>query len=387
MRTVGIAGIGVHPFGKHPDQSLKSLAEVAVRAALHDAGVDREEIQAAYAANAVAGLITGQETVRGQVVLRAMGLGGIPVVNVENACAGASTALHQGWLAVAAGLYDRVLVVGFEKMTHPDRARTFQAIASGLDVEAEAERAAASGAPSHSVFMETYADKARALEARFGVDARDFAWIAAKNHVHAVTSPIAQYRFAMTPREVLDDRMVVPPLTRSMCSPIGDGAAAVVLTAQEAPSVRIAGFGMATASAEGQALAPVVQRAAEAAWRMSGIGPQDVDVAEVHDATASAELQAYHELGFAPDGDVRALVRSEATQLGGRIPVNTGGGLECRGHPVGATGLAQIVELTQQLRGASGPRQVEGARVAVAQNAGGHLGDENAVSVVTVLTR
>ncbi|MEO0605349.1 MAG: thiolase family protein [Myxococcota bacterium] len=387
MRTVGIAGIGAHPFGKHRDRSIKSLAQVAVDAALADAGVAAPGIQAAYAANAVAGLVTGQETVRGQVVLRAMGLGGIPVVNVENACAGASSALQQGWLAVAAGLYDCVLVVGFEKMTHPDRAVTFRAIASGLDVEAEAERARRDEAPAHSVFMETYATKARWLMERFGVEARDFAWIAAKNHVHAVASPIAQYRFAMTPDEVLADRMVVDPLTRAMCSPIGDGAAAVVLTADPTPRVRIAGFGMATAAAEGQRLDPVIRRAADAAWQMAGIGPEDVDVAEVHDATASAELQAYDELSLAPDGDVRALVRTEATQLGGRIPVNTGGGLECRGHPVGATGLAQVVELTAQLRGTAGERQVEGARVAVAQNAGGHLGEENAVSVVTVLTR
>lgn len=391
MRSVVLAGLGMTRFGKFPDRGLKALGSEAVTAALDDAGVGASTVEAAWSANAVAGLITGQETVRGQVVLRAMGLGGIPVINVENACAGASTALFQAWMAVAAGMHDVVLAMGMEKLTHPDRERTFAAIASGLDVEAEAARARVNDR-DHSVFIETYAAKARAYQARTGATDLDFAWVAAKNHVHAVDSPVAQYRFAMTPEQVLQDRMVVPPLTRAMCSPIGDGAAAVVVTTEArarawgVPAIRLAGFGIATAAAEGQTLEPVITRAAQGAYEMAGLGPEDVDVAEVHDATASAEVMAYEELGFAGPGEGVALVREEATRLGGPLPVNTGGGLECRGHPVGATGLAQIVELGWQLRATAGRRQVEGARVALAQNAGGHLGHENAVAVVTVIT-
>ena len=391
MNTVVLAGLGMTKFGKFPDRTLKDLGQEAVAAALADAGIAAADLQAAWSANAVAGLITGQETVRGQTVLRAMGIGGIPIVNVENACAGSSTALFQAATAVAAGLHDVVLVLGVEKMTHPDKQRTFDAIASGLDVE-EHPQAGPDGR-DHSVFMETYAAKARAYMASAGANPKDYAWVAAKNHQHAVHSPVAQYRFAMTPEEVLADRMIVDPLTRSMCSPIGDGAAAVIVTAESVARgwgvipIRLAGFGLTSAAAEGQPLDPVIARAAAIAFERAGVDPVDVDVAEVHDATASAEMMAYEELGFAAPGDGVKLVREHATALGGRLPVNTGGGLECRGHPVGATGLAQVVELGWQLRGHAGARQVPDAKVAVAQNAGGHLGHENAVGMVTVLTR
>jgi acetyl-CoA acetyltransferase len=403
VRNTVIAGVGITAFGKFPGRGLKDLGAEAVRAALADAGVDGAAVEAAWSANAVAGLITGQETIRGQVVLRAMGLGGIPVVNVENACAGASTALYQAWMAVAAGAHEVVLALGVEKMTHPDKQRTFTAIASGLDVEAEAAKAGGSDR-AHSVFMETYAAKARALMDRTGATPGDLAWVAAKNHVHAVESPVAQYRFPMTVDEVLADRMVVDPLTRSMCSPIGDGAAAaIVMSADRAQrlgaggrAVRLAGFGLTSAAAPPAGVEPgavgpessaasVIARAADKAYAMAGLGPGDVHVAEVHDATASAELAAYEELGFADDPV--GLVKDEVTRLGGRLPVNTGGGLECRGHPVGATGLAQLVELVGQLRGAAGARQVPGARVGLAQNAGGFLGQENAVGMVTILVR
>jgi acetyl-CoA acetyltransferase len=394
MREVDLIGLGMTRFAKHRDRGLKDLGAEAIRAALDDAGVAPEGIQAAWAANAVAGLITGQETIRGQVVLRAMGLGGLPVVNVENACAGSSTALWQAWMAVASGLYDCVLAFGVEKMTHPDKARTFQAIASGLDVEWAAEQEAAAGAgETRSIFMDTYAEKARRYLAETGATERDIAWVSAKNHVHGALNPYAQYRFAMTPDEVLADRMVAPPLTRSMCSPIADGAAAVVVATPEVGrrlgvrGVRLRGFGLASALAEGQQGDDVIARAARAAWEQAGLGPDDVDVVEAHDATASAELMAWESLGLCGPGEAARLVAEEATRLGGRIPVNPSGGLECRGHPVGATGLAQVVELGWQLRGEAGDRQVEGARVGVAQNAGGHLGHENAVGLVTVLSR
>jgi acetyl-CoA acetyltransferase len=394
MGHVFVAGAGMTRFAKHRDLGLKDLTRQAVTAALEDAGLRPEALEAAFVANAVAGLITGQETIRGQVVLRAMGLGGLPVINVENACAGASTALHLAAHAVAAGQYERVLCLGVEKMTCPDKRRTFAAIASGLDVEAAAEEAAARGVSEgagekRSVFMDYYAARARAFLAERGRDARDLAWVAHKNRAHAGANPFAQYREPLSVEAVLADVPVVDPFTRAMCSPVADGAAAVIVSRTPPPdrrAVRVAASALVSAAAPGQALDDVVRRASRRAYETAGVGPADVDVAEVHDAAASAELMAYEQLGLCPEGEAPGLVAEEATRLGGRLPVNPSGGLECRGHPVGATGLGQLVELTWQLEGRAEGRQIPGARVALAQNAGGHLGDDNATCAVTLLT-
>ena len=399
MRPVRVLGVGMTRFGKFLDRGLKSLGREAVEASLADAGVAASGIEAAYVGNAVAGLITGQETIRGQVVLNAMGIGGIPVFNVDNACASASSALHLAWLAIASGQHECVLALGVEKMTHPDKRRTFDAISSGLDVEAAAEEAESHGVGSgagetRSVFMDYYANSIRAYMSRYGLTRRHIAEVSAKNHRHASMNPYAQYRASITAEEVLGDVIVVDPLTRSMCSPIADGAAAALVCSEDfarragGRPVRIAATCIRSACAgTGDGDGDVVCRTARIAYETAGIGPEDVDVVEVHDATASAEIQAYESLGLCARGDAGALVDEGATRVGGRIPVNPSGGLECRGHPVGATGLAQVTELVWQLRGDAGDRQVEGAAVGVAQNAGGYLGHENATAAVTVLTR
>jgi acetyl-CoA acyltransferase len=398
MRDVILAGIGMTRFGKFMDKGLKVLGKEAVNAALKDAGVEAPALQAAYVGNAVAGLITGQETIRGQVVLRAMGIGGLPVFNIDNACAGSSSALNLAWVAVASGQYDCVLALGVEKMTHPDKKRTFTAIASGLDVEAAAEEAAAHGVAEgagekRSVFMDYYADSIRRYMDKFGLTQAQIAQIASKNHYHASLNPYAQYRNLMSVEEVLADVDVVYPFTRSMCSPIADGAAAVVVCSAEyakklgAKPVKIAATMLRSAESAGSEDDNVIRRSADAAYEMAGIDPSDVRVVEVHDATASAEIQAYEQLSLCGEGEAVRLIQEDDTRLGGKVPVNTSGGLECRGHPVGATGLAQICELTWQLRGEAGERQVQGQpKVALAQNAGGHLGNENATCAVTILT-
>jgi acetyl-CoA acetyltransferase len=406
-REVLVVGVGMTRFGKHVDRTMKSLAGEALAAALEDAGVGRETIDAAFVGNAVQGVMDGQECVRGQVVLREHGIGGIPVVNVENACASASSALHLAWQAVAGGFHDCVLALGMEKLYHPDKARSFAALAGAVDVELLAQLKSAlgsmrrsegggDGGGGRSLFMDVYAAAARQHMARYGTTVEHFAAIAAKNSFHGSLNPRAQYQQAHTVAEVLAAPMIAVPLTRLMCSPIGDGAAAAIVVAGDhlerlrrrggAPPVRIAASVLTTGRDRGADEPDPVTWAARAAYEQAGVGPMDVDVAEVHDATAPAELMIYEELGFCPEGEGARLVDAGETTLGGRRPVNPSGGLLSKGHPVGATGLAQIVELVDQLRGRAGRRQVAGARVGLAENAGGAVRGDPAAVAIHILT-
>jgi acetyl-CoA acetyltransferase len=409
MRDALVLGVGMTRFAKHLERSMKSLAGEALDAALADAGLGRDVIEAAFVGNAAQGVLSGQECVRGQVVLREHGLGGIPIVNVENACASSSTALHLAWQAVAGGFHDCVLALGMEKLYHPDKSRTFAALAGAVDVELLAALrealGAAGGAPAggdgggekRSLFMDVYAAAARSHMARFGTRIEHFAAIAAKNSFHGSLNPKAQYQEARTVEEVLASPVVAPPLTRLMCSPIGDGAAAAIVASVEWVAHRerrglvlprpariaasVVGSGRDRREDEPDAVTAVARRAYERA----GIGPADIDLAEVHDATAPAELMLYEELGFCGPGEGARLVESGETRLGGARPVNTSGGLIAKGHPVGATGLAQIAELVEQLRGRAGRRQVAGARIGLAENAGGAVRGEPAAIAVHIL--
>ena len=393
MREVVIAGVGMTHFGKFLERSLRSLAEEAVREALADARTSAGEVGMVAFGNAAAGLVTGQEMIRGQAALRDTGLLGLPLINVENACASGSSAVHLAWMAVASGAADVAVAVGAEKLTHPEKERAFRAIGTAVDLErmeefAGAERTGAGA--QRSFFMDVYARSAREYLERSGASVRDFAEVAVKNHAHGALNPRAQYRDAVSVEQVLGSREISAPLTLLMCSPIGDGAAALVLCTPEharragADAVRVRASAVTTSLDREGPSAP--QRAAERAYAAAGLGPQDLDVVEVHDATASAELPVYEEIALCAAGEAAALLRSGATRLGGRIPVNASGGLLSKGHPVGATGAAQLVELTEQLRGRAGARQVARARVALAENAGGHLGGGPAVAVVTILS-
>ncbi len=399
MRQVAVIGAGMTRFGKHIDRSMKDLAREAVEGALRFAGVEKDAIEAAAVGNAVAGLITGQECVRGQVVLREMGIGGIPVINTENACASASTAFHLAWLYVASGMYDVVLAVGMEKLFHPDKKRTFQAIGSGIDVELADEFArqmsgeqSAGAGESRSVFMDYYANIARQHMARYGTTREQFARIAAKNHTNGSLNPHAQYQTPRTVEEVLTAPMIAEPLTRMMCSPIGDGAAAVlVTTAEKARQLTTKPvFVRASILGSGEDHDPdapgIVTKVARKAYAMAGIGPQELQVVEVHDATAPAELLAYEDLELCRAGEGGKLIDDGVTALGGRVPVNPSGGLLAKGHPIGATGVAQIAEIFWQLRGEAGKRQVSGARVGLTENGGGVLRGENAAATVHIFT-
>lgn len=397
--TVFVAGAGMTRFEKSP-RSLRDLAGEAVSAALADAGVSVPEIEAAYVANAVAGLVTGQEMIRGQVVLRPLGIEGIPIFNVENACASAASALHLGWQAVATGLDDVVLCVGAEKLSHEDKTVGMEAIGTAIDVEMRAELAeevrvdGSDEGGERSFFMDLYADMARRYMRASGASPEHLAMVTVKNQRNGGLNPRAQYGGELTVAEVLASRPVVSPLTLLMCSPISDGAAAVVLMSERAarrasrlgPRIRASVVRSGVRHDKDDPTAGSAARAARAAYEMAGLGPSDLDCAEVHDASAPAELIVYEQIGLAEPGGGPSLIESGATALGGRLPVNTSGGLLSKGHPIGATGIAQICEATWQLRGEGGARQVEGARVALTQNGGGWLEGDSAAMAVHVLT-
>ncbi|GAB3565919.1 thiolase family protein [Amycolatopsis endophytica] len=390
MTDVVIAGAAMTRFGKFGGSTIRSLSEEAVSDALADAGLTPAEVGMVFFANAAAGMLTGQEMIRGQVALRHTGLLGAPIVNVENACASASTAFHLAVTAVAGGAVDVALAVGVEKLTHHDKTKSFAAIATAVDQLEPGELRQWTDtecAGRGSLFMDIYAAQTRAYMARTGATAADFAEVSVKSHDHASLNPKAQYRERVTAGEVLASRLVSEPLTVLMCSPLGDGAAAIVVcSAARARALGVSGVrvrGCALVSGDGEKGS--LQRAATRAFNSAGLGPEDLDVLEIHDAAAPAELMVYEDLGLCGEGQGAALLRSGQTRLGGSCVVNPSGGLLAKGHPIGATGCGQLVELTDQLRGRCGPRQVPGARVALAENGGGFLGRDTAAMVVTIL--
>ncbi|MCH8488307.1 MAG: thiolase family protein [Oceanicaulis sp.] len=412
MTALCIAGIAMTAMGKRPEASVKSLTAEAVSAALADAGVGADRIEAAWFSNTRQPILEGQNTIRGQVALRAMGIGAIPVVNVENACASGSTAVIQAAAAIRAGMYSCVLVVGAEKMFFPDRPeQVAAAFRGGTDIEtvdrihAEISDLASELIPkalrgqeaqTRSFFMDSYAAFARLHMKTFGSTQRQLAAVASKNHGHSTLNPLAQYRKAMSIEAVLADKLIVWPFTRAMCAPVSDGAAALVLMAAEAVpqaarsrAVKLRGFALGSGAdrAPDDFAAHVGRRVALSAYEAAGISPRDIDLAEVHDATSYAEIQQVENLGLCPMGEGGAFAEAGHTTLGGRVPVNPSGGLVSKGHPVGATGIAQLYELCLHLRDEAGARQVERPRIAVAENGGGFLQCEEAATAVTVLER
>jgi acetyl-CoA acetyltransferase len=409
LSKVYIVGVGMTPFGKFLDLSIKALSRRAVEAALGDAGASKDQIDAAFFANATQSPLEGQHMVGGQIALREMGFERLPVFNVENACASSSSALHLAYAYVRGGLADVALAVGAEKMYGSDRDKTFSVFNGAWDVhtvdatvsrleEIGRDVSPPQGAPAgeRSVFMDVYAALAKLHMKTFGSTQRDLAVISAKNHQHSVGNTRSQYRKAMSVDEVLGARTISWPLTLPMCSPISDGAAAAVLVSESAlkrfdrsRAVEV----LASVVKSGTDRAPqdyerhICRLAAMEAYEAAGIGPKDVSVAEVHDASAFAELLQTELLGFCEFGEGGRLAESGATSLGGRLPVNPSGGLESKGHPIGATGLGQVFELATQLRHEARERQVEGARLALAENGGGFHGYEEAVACVTILGR
>jgi acetyl-CoA acyltransferase len=380
-----VAGGAVGRFGPFIDRSILDIALPVIGEALAPAGIAGTDVQTAFVGNAFGGAIANQESILAQILLAPAGICGIPVHTVKNACSSGSTAVHLGWSAVAYGQYDCVLVLGAEKLTHADRRLSFAALATATDhpsVDA-----------SRSVFMDVNAARACRYMERYGAEPRHFARVAVKNRRHASLNERAAVRRPISVEEVLNDRVVVPPLTRAMCGGIVDGAACLILMSSDFAARRAishvtrvvascAVSGLPGGSANGNA----TERAGAAAYEQSGIDPKDVAVAEVHDATSPQELFDLEDLKLCGRGEAIRLVEDGDTSLGGRIPVNTSGGLASRGHPVGATGVAQVVEIHEQLLGRAGPRQAGAPKVGLAQMAGGLLGGDSAVATVHILT-
>ncbi len=404
-----IAGISCTKLGKRPTDSVKALVAEAVSAALADAGADGSHVEAAWFSNTRQPILEGQNAIRGQVALRPLGLSGIPVANIENACASGSTALIQATAQLRAGMIDVALVVGAEKMVFPDRPEAVAAaFLGGTDIhDLENTRAYARGLGidvddesngRRSIFMDLYAAQARLHMQKFGTTQEDFARIAAKNHTHAQHNGRAQFRTPFTVEQVMTDREIVFPFTRAMCAPISDGAAAAIVCSEKGLRRLAIGTGRAV-RIRASVLRSATIREPEAfdrhigrltaleAYEAAGLGPNDVDLAEVHDATAYAEVQQIENLGLAEPGSVGERLRRGDFAIGGRQPVSASGGLLAKGHPVGATGLIQLHDLCEQLRGEAGAAQVEGARIGIAENGGGFLGGEEGATAVTVLER
>jgi acetyl-CoA acyltransferase len=409
---VYVAGVGMTPFGRHQDKSVKDLTRSAVEQVLADAGCDKSQVQAAFFGNSTQGHMEGQDMIRGELALRAMGMQGLPVVNVENACASASTAFHLAVNYVRAGAADIVLAVGAEKMFSTDKARTFSAFDGAWDVhdtEAGTRRLLEMGqgiepppgsmsTKPYSVFMDIYASMGRMHMREYGTTQRQFAAVSAKNHKHSVHNPLAQYRDPYSVDDILHAPPITYPLTLPMCSPISDGGAAAIvcseaglarLTGPRGRAIRVLASVIQTGSDRPAAALDrhLVRLGSNKAYEQASVGPQDVSVAEVHDATAIGEVIQSEVLGLCEPGMGGPLAERGETSIGGRIPINPSGGLESKGHPIGATGLGQIHELVTQLRGEAGQRQVQVARIALAENGGGLCGVEEAVACITLLGR
>lgn len=404
--TVYLAGINMTPFGVFFDRSIKDLTREAVEGALADAGAQKSDIEAAFFANTSQNILEGQTVIAGQVALRSMGFERIPMVNVENACASGATAIHMAVSYVRSGMADIALAVGAEKMNFPDMSKTFAMFEGGCDVhdvdgvqrifrELGGEEFDA-GSGHRSAFMEVYSTVARAHMREFGTTQRQFAQISSKNHQHSVNNPLSHFRKAFSVDEILGARSIGFPLTVPMCSPMTDGGAAAVicnaaglkrLKAQRPLKILASVIGTGTNRHLANWGQSVTRLTALRAYEEAGIEAHDVSVAEVHDATAVGELLQSEYLGFCEIGGGGQLAESGATTLGGRIPINTSGGLESKGHPIGATGIGQMYELALQLRGEAGQRQVMNANIGLAENGGGMFAGEEAVVCINIISK
>ena len=379
MGQVAVIGVGMTRFGKFPDRSVEDLGREACWAAIQDAGIDPRDIQAAFCGHIYQGSVAGQR------ILAELGLTGIPIYNIENACASSSSGMELACLGILSGQWDMVMALGAEKLY----GKIHGAIAPD---ESDIEGDLGIVAPGF------WAMRARRHMHQYGTTAEQLAEVSVKNHRNGCLNPHAQYQKPVTVEEVLASRLIADPLHLLDCCPIGDGAAAAILVSDRvvrkysAQPIWVAGIAFTTGSVESGAgdstFEQLTDRAAKDAYARAGIGPEDVDVAEVHDCFTIAEIVRMESLGLCPRGEGGRWVAEGRTEIGGEIPINPSGGLLAKGHPVGATGIAQVAEIVWQLRGNAGDRQVEGATVGLTHNRGGIVGGtEGAACCVTILKR
>ena len=413
--SVYIIGSYCMPFQKWPEKGLKELTREAYMGALADAQMDRgTDIQAAWFGNCF-GYYWKQPCIRGNVCFIPLVREGLfperaPIINVEGGCATASLALASAYKEIKAGDADVTLAIGVEKMFDPENPRAiYRLFADGIDQLDPQEWMDHYGTvlrgigrefdpkPDDSIAMHTYAAQAAYHMSRYGTTAEQIAFGCAKNHNNGALNEFAQYRFEMTPEQVLADRMVSPPLTRAMCAPIGDGAAAAIVCSEKylrsqpesvrRRAVKIRALALTGGKYRGLDEPALTREAADRVYRSAGITAKDVDLAEVHDATSFSEIYQCEMLRFCEIGQGGPYVASGATGLSGERPINTSGGLVSKGHPVGATGLSMTYELVKQLRGEAGSRQVKDAELALAENGGGVIGLEEALAAVVLYER
>jgi acetyl-CoA acetyltransferase len=414
MRSVYIIGAYSTQFKKWPEKTFRDLTRDAYLGVLDDAGMPNgDEIQFAWFGNCgMAGW--GQPNIRGQVCFSPLAEEKlfperVPMINVEGACATASMALHGAWKDILSGQSEVALAIGVEKLFRPqaDAAAMLDDFRGGMDnfdPEKTLDYYRRAGEitghqfdpkSDRTLFMDTYAMQACYHMWRYGTTQRQIAMAASKNHWFGSRNPKAQYQFEVPLERVLEDRLVSYPLTRSMCAPVGDGAAAAIVCSEDylknLPSrvrnraVKIAAS-VLTGGKYRELDEPGLSRvAADKAYQQAGAGPEDMDVAEVHDATSFCEIYQLEMLRLCKEGEGGKFVESGATAIGGSIPTNTSGGLVSKGHPVGATGLSMIYELVTQLRGEAGERQTPGPEFAIQENGGGVIGFEEAACSVIIL--
>ena len=412
MSDIFVAGIGMTKFGRLLDKSVYDMVDEAVGLALKDAGAETSDIGSAYYSTATNGSLQGQTCIPGPIAMRRIGIEGIPVFTVENACASGSSAFNLAVQALRAGASDVALAVGAEKMNIADKAKMFSVFDAGWDVSTVEENKktllamgegivpppGTTSERPYSVFMDVYAAMCRSHMKRYGTTQRQIAAVAAKNHQHSVHNPLAQFQQPFTIEQVLASPPITYPLTTAMCSAISDGAAAVVLCnaaglkrlkGSTSRAVRVLASVILTGSTRGvdESDKIVAHLAAKKAYEQAGVSPKDVSVAEVHDAAAMGEILNAESLMLVPFGEGGPAAERGDFTIGGRIPINPSGGLESKGHPIGATGLGQIHELVTQLRGEAGQRQIQGARIAIQENGGGLYGIEEAVVGINMLAK
>jgi acetyl-CoA acetyltransferase len=412
MTPIYIAGIAMTVFGRHPDRQIHELAQEALDGAVKDANCKVSDIGLAFYSGMTQGYLQGQFSIPGQVVFSKIGIDSIPIYNVENACASGSTAVHLAVQSLRAGNADVALALGAEKMNIPDKARAFSLFDAGWDVSRAEENyqtlvkmgegvAVPSGSESdrpYSKFMAIYAALCRNHMKNYGTTQRQLAAVSAKNHRHSVHNPYSQFRKPFSIEEILAAPPITYPLTLPMCAPLSDGAAAAILCTEEGLKrigadrkrcIRVLASVLRSFSHRrlDQPELNIGRLAANQAYEQAGLGPDDMGVAEVHDASAMGEIIQVENLGLVSLGEGGPAAERGEFTLGGRIPVNPSGGLESKGHPLGATGLGQLYELTTQLRGEAGARQVAGVRHAIQENGGGLQGIEEAALAIHILSR
>ncbi len=384
VRDTYVLGVSMTRFGKLLDKSLKDLAYEPVWNAIRESKVDPHEIEMAFVGNAYAGLITGQESVRGQAMLRGAGITRIPIINVENACASGSTAFYLAHKAVASGQANLALALGVEKLFCDDTARSLKALSTSSDLDVEGRMGI--------LFAGIYAMRVRAHMERYGLTREQLAQVAVKNHDHGSLNPHSQYRNRVTVEEVLHSRMISDPITLQMTCPLGDGGAALLIGTKEMAlkmekrPVRIASSVLGSFGFTRREEPPIVERVARKAYEEAGIKSGEVQVAEIHDAVAPIELLLYEQLGFCRPGESGRMIDERATWFNGRMPVNTSGGLTAKGHPAGATGISQVAEVVWQMRGEAEGRQIHPLPdVGLTETAGGNVAGETAVVAIQIL--